>query len=215
MPPAFTGSWSTACQPRTGQEPMSFVSLRVGRSCRSCRSRILGALPASSAASCRPCGRFQSSGCEPPRALRRSPGIYCACPMGACRRAESCFPWTESLGPRAGIRDHCDAQKWASDLQRFRAAYRNRTDDLRITRGLLPRRARASCTNGTDHRIDGTLRAGIIRRPGPRTGPRPRALRPHILLLHANAADDMDPRLQADTARGPKADLYAATPQSG
>src|SRR6516164_9453630 len=50
------------------------------------------------------------------------------------RRTEACFSWTESLGPRAGIRGHCDAQKWASDLQRYRAAYRNRTDDLRITR---------------------------------------------------------------------------------
>src|SRR5215469_12235166 len=88
------------------------------------------------------------------------------------------------------------------------AAYRNRTDDLRITRGLLPGRARASCTDGTDHRIHGTLRAGIIRRPGPRTGPRPR---PRVLLLHVNVADDKDPRLQADTASGPTVDLHAAT----
>jgi len=54
------------------------------------------------------------------------------------------------------------------------AAYRNRTDDLRITRGTIPSRTHASCTDTTDHRTDGTLRAGIIRRPGPRTGPRPR-----------------------------------------
>jgi len=33
--PAFTGSRSTAHQPRTGQEPMSFVPIRAGRSCRS------------------------------------------------------------------------------------------------------------------------------------------------------------------------------------
>jgi hypothetical protein len=32
------------------------------------------------------------------------------------------------------IRDHSDAQKWAFELQFCRAAYRNRTDDLRITR---------------------------------------------------------------------------------
>src|SRR5215471_9274795 len=32
------------------------------------------------------------------------------------------------------------------------AAYRNRTDDLRITRGLFPGRAPASCTDSTDRR---------------------------------------------------------------
>src|SRR6185312_3916662 len=40
------------------------------------------------------------------------------------------------------------------------AAYRNRTDDLRITRGPRPGRARASCTDSTDHRPDGTHSAG-------------------------------------------------------
>ena len=47
-----------------------------------------------------------------------------------------------------------------------RAAYRNRTDDLRITRGPLPGRAPASCTDSTDHRTDGTRRAGTIQGPG-------------------------------------------------
>jgi hypothetical protein len=37
------------------------------------------------------------------------------------------------------------------------------------------------------------------------------ALRPRILLLCVNVADDMDPRPQADTAPGPTVDLYAAT----
>jgi integrase len=54
------------------------------------------------------------------------------------------------------------------------AAYRNRTDDLRITRGTRRACARASCTDSTGDRTDGTRGAGIIRRPGPRTGPRPR-----------------------------------------
>jgi len=47
----------------------------------------------------------------------------------------------------------------------------NRTDDLRITRGTIPVRARASCTDSRSNRTDSTHGAGIIRRPGPR--PRP------------------------------------------
>jgi hypothetical protein len=61
-------------------------------------------------------------------------GSYSACPGLGSRRGRIGLSWTESLGPRPRIRDHGDAQKWASELQRFRAAYRNRTDDLRITR---------------------------------------------------------------------------------
>ena len=64
--------------------------------------------------------------------------------------------------------------------------------------------------NGTDG-TDGTGGAGITRRPGPRTGPRPRPCVHAILLLCVNVADDMDPRPQADTAPGPAVDLYAAT----
>lgn len=48
---------------------------------------------------------------------------------------------------------------------------------LRFTRGLLPGRARTSCTDSTGHRIDGTRCARIIRRRGPRTGPSPKASR--------------------------------------
>ena len=81
-----------------------------------------------------------------------------------------------------------------------RAAYRNRTDDLRITRGPLPGRAPASCTDSTGNRIDGTRRAWIVRRPGPRTGPRPRPCVPAMLLLHVNVADDMDPHPEAEGA---------------
>jgi hypothetical protein len=58
------------------------------------------------------------------------------------------------------------------------AAYRNRTDDLRITRGMLPSRTRPSCTDSTGHGTDDTRHAGIIWRPGPRTGPRSTPLSP-------------------------------------
>ena len=55
-------------------------------------------------------------------------------PAGRSRILSS---WTGSLGPRAWIHDHGDRQKLASDLQICRAAYRNRTDDLRITSASL------------------------------------------------------------------------------
>ena len=54
-------------------------------------------------------------------------------PAGRSRILSS---WTGSLGPRAWIHDHGDRQKSTSDLQILRAAYRNRTDDLRITRRI-------------------------------------------------------------------------------
>ena len=76
---------------------------------------------------------------------------------------------------------------------------------------MLPSRPRPSCTDSTGDRTDGTRGAGIIRRPGPRTGPRPRPCVPGILLLCVNAADDMDPRLRADRAPGPTVDLHVAT----
>ena len=53
----------------------------------------------------------------------------------------------------------------------------------RITRDAILGRAHASCTDSTGHRSDGTRRAGITWRPGPRAGPHPRPLRPAILLL--------------------------------
>ena len=57
------------------------------------------------------------------------------------------------------------------------SAYRNRTDDLRITRGTLSCLTCTSCTDITGHRTDSTRCAGIIRRRGPRTGPSPKASR--------------------------------------
>ena len=46
------------------------------------------------------------------------------------------------------------------------------TGQRRITRGMLPCRTRASCTDSTGNGTDCTLGAEIIRPPGPRTGPR-------------------------------------------
>ena len=56
----------------------------------------------------------------------------------------------------------------------IRAAYRNRTDDLRITRGPIPGRMHAMSTDTTDHRADGTRLAGTIQGSVPRAVPRPR-----------------------------------------
>jgi hypothetical protein len=59
------------------------------------------------------------------------------------------------------------------------AAYRNRTDDLRITRGMLPRCTTATCTtatciNSTKDTPGSADYTGISRPFGPRTGPRQR-----------------------------------------
>ena len=52
------------------------------------------------------------------------------------------------------------------------AAYRNRTDDLRITRGMLPCRTAATCTNSTADSAGSTDSTGISWPLGPRAGPR-------------------------------------------
>jgi hypothetical protein len=66
------------------------------------RPRILGALRARSAAQDRPSVGREAPGREPPDRFRRSPVICCACPAEPPCERESCSPWTESLGPRAG-----------------------------------------------------------------------------------------------------------------
>jgi hypothetical protein len=136
---------------------------------------------------------------------------YSAYPIIARSRSRLLPPWNGSFVPRSWFAIRTDQRKCASKLQIFRAAYRNRTDDLRITRATIPSCTHASCTDSTGNRTDGTGGAGIIRRPGPRTGPRRRPCVPAILLLCVNVADDIDPRPQADTAPGPTVDLYAAT----
>ena len=93
-------------------------------------------------------------------------------------------------------------RKWrnASLTCRYaRAAYRNRTDDLRITRGMRPACARASCTDSTCNGEDGTRGAGIILRPGPRTGPRPEPSRASHLATVRYCTEGY-PRPQADPA---------------
>jgi hypothetical protein len=57
-----------------------------------------------------------------------------------------------------------------------------RTHDRRIMRSTATCTKRANCTDATDHRTDSTRRAGIIRRAGPRPGPRLQLLCPAILL---------------------------------
>jgi hypothetical protein len=47
------------------------------------------------------------------------------------------------------------------------AAYRNRTDDLRITRGLLPRSHSVTCTDSTADRTGSADCTGISRLPVP------------------------------------------------
>ena len=58
--PAFTGSWSTARQPRTGHEPLNLVPVRAGRSGRPLPLTDTGRSSASGASG-RPCGRLRSS----------------------------------------------------------------------------------------------------------------------------------------------------------
>ena len=45
------------------------------------------------------------------------------------------------------------------------AAYRNRTDDLRITRGTLAACTRSSCTDTAENDIDGTRCNGLSKDP--------------------------------------------------
>jgi hypothetical protein len=71
--------------------------------------------------------------------------------------------------------------------------------------------ARENGTNGTD----GMGGAGITRRPGPRTGPRPRPCVPAILLLCVNVADDMDPRRKRTRRWGRRLTRMSLPTQSG
>ena len=103
----------------------------------------------------------------------------------------------------ASVRDPPDARKYVCDLQIYRAAYRNRTDDLRITRDTVPRCGRTGCTDSTANRTDGTRRAGIISRPVPRTVPRPRS--------SSNTRDD--PYQRASPARIWPADPVTKAPR--
>jgi len=56
-------------------------------------------------------------------------------------------------------------------LHIYPSRYRNRTDDLRITRDTVPRSRRTDCTDSTGNRTDSTRRAGTIQGPVPRPLP--------------------------------------------
>ena len=79
--------------------------------------------------------------------------------------------WNGSLVPRLQFVITAGAANASLTCRYARAAYRNRTDDLRITRVLLSRSVRASCTDGTENRTDGTRRTGTIHGPVPRSRP--------------------------------------------
>src|SRR5215469_5015539 len=73
----------------------------------------------------------------------------------------------------------------------MRAAYRNRTDDLRITRSPAHRSRRAICTDGSTRAPRMLPAHRMPRTPGPRPGPRRRpACGNRVLLdvLEAGAA---------------------------
>jgi hypothetical protein len=73
-----------------------------------------------------------------------------------------------------------------------------RTHDRRIMRSTAPCATCASCADDTNHCTDGTHRAGIIWRAGPRTDPRSRRLCLLILLLCVTS-----PRASRPTSAGP------------
>jgi hypothetical protein len=99
-------------------------------------------------------------------------------------RSRAMSSWTEQLGPRSQIHDHDSHSETGSDLRTLRAAYRNRTDDLRITR-VSPCVARgfesrasfmfAGCCWCRSLAVDGCSGASrghalVMRRPGSRWG---------------------------------------------
>src|SRR5215469_15786692 len=70
-------------------------------------------------------------------------------------------------------------KKYVSDLQVYRAAHRNRTDDLRITRGMVACNTDATCADSTARCTDGTLCPGLLPLSVPRGVPHPQRDRGH------------------------------------
>ena len=96
---------------------------------------------------------------------------------------KGCLAWrnldgTAAVGPRNGPR----ATPEVTYNHRWGGWGSNH--DRRIMRSTAPRSVRATCTDATDPGIDGTRCTGIIRRAGPRTGPRSR---PNVLSSCYNA----------------------------
>jgi hypothetical protein len=71
-------------------------------------------------------------------------------------------------------------KKYVSDLQVYRAAYRNRTDDLRITRGMVACNMGATCADSTVRCTDGTLYPGLFWLAVPRGVPRREPVEPRL-----------------------------------
>ena len=87
--------------------------------------------------------------------------------------------------------------------------------DRRIMRTTAPSTMSASCTDDTDNRTDGTHRAGITWRAGPRTGPRPATA---SATQRYHSPSQLDPERLTTAARptvcahrtGPSAALWLA-----
>jgi hypothetical protein len=110
----------------------------------------------------------------------------------AAMTMDLCGPWSTAIcgrlrGSSGASRGHlscpgCPSQtaaRWrrtkvpGSGMLSDGAAYRNRTDDLRITRGMLRSLGPATCTDATRKCRHCTQNAGISRYPVPRPVPRP------------------------------------------
>ena len=73
--------------------------------------------------------------------------------------------WNGSLVPRLQFVITAGAANASLTCRYARAAYRNRTDDLRITRGTRPDRTRAGCTDGTEMALTALAALGLSKDP--------------------------------------------------
>ena len=101
---------------------------------RSFRSTSANSMPARSAKNCRGSG-VALLGVQP-GLLYRSACRGAADELRDCSQSRILPSWNGLFVPRSWFAIRLDRRKCASELQIFRAAYRNRTDDLRITRRM-------------------------------------------------------------------------------
>jgi len=153
-----------------------------------------------SGASGRPCGRLRNSRVRAASRAQKIPR-YLLCVSGGRLPGElnpaSRGPSHSVHGPGSVI--IATPRNEPSTCRYVRAAYRNRTDALRITRGPIPACKYTSCTDTTDHRTDGTRRAGTVQ--GPRSTPAP--LRRAVLFTVCNVT------------KGPASRAHEYVPPSG